>query len=246
MGGFLILCRRVFGRGILIVCGVLSVAFFSGNLIIPAIIFGVFALFGLCLSLRKSKTPSLKHVAPSVPTEIRIATPMSASKTGRTYESVRWGSPAPSPKQFGYACKLGIPIVDGMDRMTLSSLLDKAEEKRDRDIPPTKKQLDLAKSIGLPVPPGTSKRTLARLIDERLDQQADAAPADKQQLATIRDYHGVLPRAITSGEADQVIAFLEDHYLPCPFCGIEVCAMDDACCACDRSLKKLRIPIELP
>jgi len=64
-------------------------------------------------------------------------------------------------------------------------------------------------------------------------------------LKTIQGYHGVLPREVSPDEARSVIEFLEDYYLPCPFCGIEVCATDDECCACGKSLRRMRIPITL-
>jgi hypothetical protein len=64
-------------------------------------------------------------------------------------------------------------------------------------------------------------------------------------LKTIEDYHGVLPRKVSAEEAQRIIEFLEDHYLPCPFCKIEICATDDECCACGKSLRKMRIPIKL-
>ena len=62
---------------------------------------------------------------------------------------------------------------------------------------------------------------------------------------TIEDYHGVLPRRVSPDEAQRIVEFLEDHYLPCPFCGIEICATDDQCCACGKSLRTMRIPIKL-
>jgi len=82
-------------------------------------------------------------------------------------------------------------------------------------------------------------------IDEAIEQQRSGEPATKEQLKTIKEYHGVLPRAVTRGEANDVIEFLEDYYLPCPFCRIEICATDDECCACNKKLRKMKIPIKL-
>ena len=44
-------------------------------------------------------------------------------------------------------------------------------------------------------------------------------------------------------EARRVVEFLDNHSLPCPFCGIQVCACDNSCCASIGSLKRTRIPI---
>ena len=125
-------------------------------------------------------------------------------KTGLHYDTIRWGDPPPSRKQFGYAVQLGAQLRDGMTRWMLSDA-----------------------------------------IDEAIEKQRDDEPATREQLRTIKEYHGVLPRSVTRGEAKRVIEFLEDHYQPCPFCGIDVFATDEQCCACNKNLSRMKIPIEL-
>jgi hypothetical protein len=90
-----------------------------------------------------------------------------------------------------------------------------------------------------------TKWMLSDAIDAAIEEQRSGEPATKEQLRTIKEYHGVLPRAATRGKANRVLEFLEDYYLPCPFCGIEVCATDDECCACNKKLVRMKIPIKL-
>lgn len=113
------------------------------------------------------------------------------------------------------------------------------------DPPPSRKQFGYAMHLGADVRHGMTKWMLSRAIDEAIEQQRSDEPATKEQLQTIKNYHGVLPRAVTRGEANRVIEFLENYYLPCPFCGVEVCPTDDECCACNTKLHKMKIPIEL-
>jgi len=113
------------------------------------------------------------------------------------------------------------------------------------DPPPSRKQFGYAMSLGAQLRHGMSKWMVSDAIDEAIERQGAGEPAAKEQLRTIKKYHGVLPRAVTRGEAQRIIDFLEDYALPCPFCGIQVMATDDACCACGRSLRAMRIPIKL-
>jgi hypothetical protein len=113
------------------------------------------------------------------------------------------------------------------------------------DPPPSRKQFGYAMHLGADIRHGMTKWMLSDAIDEAIEQQRSGEPATKEQLQTIKEYHGVLPRAVTRGEANRVIEFLEDYYLPCPFCGIEVCATDDECCACNKKLGRMKIPIKL-
>jgi hypothetical protein len=99
--------------------------------------------------------------------------------------------------------------------------------------------------LGVVVRDGMTKWLLSEAIDEAIESHRSGEPANTEQLRMIHEYHGVLPRAVTRGKANKVIEFLEDHYLPCPFCGIEVCATDKECCACGKSLRRMRIPIKL-
>jgi len=111
--------------------------------------------------------------------------------------------------------------------------------------PPTRKQFGYAMNLAADVTNGMTKWMISDAIDEAIEQQRSDEPASKEQLATIREYHGDLPRTVTRGEATRVIEFLEDYYLPCPFCRIEICATDDECCACNKKLRKMKIPIKL-
>lgn len=119
------------------------------------------------------------------------------------------------------------------------------EDFRWGDPPPSRKQFGYAMSLGAQLRHGMNKWMVSDAIDEAIEAQRGGEPATKEQLRTIREHHGVLPRAVTRGEARRIIEFLEDYALPCPFCGIEVMASDDACCACSRSLRAMRIPIKL-
>jgi len=119
------------------------------------------------------------------------------------------------------------------------------EDFRWGDPPPSRKQFGYAMSLGAHVRHGMTKWMMSDAIDEAIEHQRSAEPPTKEQLRRIKEYHGVLPRAVTRGEAKRIIDFLEDHILPCPYCGIQVMASDDACCACGRSLRAMRIPIKL-
>lgn len=113
------------------------------------------------------------------------------------------------------------------------------------DPPPSRKQFGYAMHLGANVRHGMTKWMMSDAIDEAIEHQRSGEPASKEQLQTIKKYHGVLPQAVTRGDAKRVIELLEDYYLPCPFCGIEVCATDEQCCACNKKLHKMKIPIKL-
>ena len=84
-------------------------------------------------------------------------------------------------------------------------------------------------SLGVEIKDGMTKWMMSDAIDEAIERQRDHEPAASEQVREIRQLHGVLPRAITRGEARRVIEFLDNHSLPCPFCGIDVCACDNSC-----------------
>jgi hypothetical protein len=113
------------------------------------------------------------------------------------------------------------------------------------DPPPSPKQFGYAMSLGVEIKDGMTKWMMRDAIDEAIEHQRDGEPANQEQLREIQKMHGALPRAITRGEARRVIEFLEDHTLPCPFCGIPISAFDQSCCACNRSLRRMKIPIAI-
>ncbi len=113
------------------------------------------------------------------------------------------------------------------------------------DPPPSRKQFGYAMHLEAEITDGMTKWMISDAIDEAIEEQRSDEPATKDQLRTIKEFHAVLPRAITRGEANEVIEFLEDHYLPCPFCRIQICATDDQCCACNKKLNRMKIPIKL-
>jgi hypothetical protein len=113
------------------------------------------------------------------------------------------------------------------------------------DPPPTRKQFGYALHLGIEIRNGMTKWQVSDAIDGAIELQRSNDPASKEQLRLIKEYHGVLPRSINHGEANKVIEFLEDYCLPCPFCGVEIFATDDECCACNKSMRHLRIPIKL-
>jgi len=141
------------------------------------------------------------------------------------FANLRFGESPPTARQFAYAVALGAKLKDGVTFESISRLIDKAKASDHRP-----KKVD-------------------RPSDEEIEiiYHAIAAkgPTLASMLKTIQDYHGVLPRQVSPEEAQQIIEFLEDHYLPCPFCGIEVRAIDQECSACGKSLRKMRIPIKL-
>jgi hypothetical protein len=99
--------------------------------------------------------------------------------------------------------------------------------------------------LGADIRDGMTKWMMSDAIDEAIEQQRSSEPASKEQLQTIQEYHGVLSREITRGEATRVIKFLQGYYLPCPFCGSHVCATDCKCRACGKNLERMRIPITI-
>lgn len=111
--------------------------------------------------------------------------------------------------------------------------------------PPTMKQFNYAKSIGVAIYDGMSRWMLSDAITETIEEQRGSEPASKEQLQTIKLYHGTLKREINRGEARRIIEFLEEYELPCPRCRVPILATDQACCACNMSLRKLKIPIKL-
>jgi hypothetical protein len=113
------------------------------------------------------------------------------------------------------------------------------------DPPPSRKQFGYAMHLSAELRHGMTRWTVSDAIDEAIERHRSGEPATKKQLQTIKEFHGVLPRAVTRGEANQVIEFLEGYSLPCPFCGVEVCADDKSCCACNKSLRNMKIPIKL-
>lgn len=111
--------------------------------------------------------------------------------------------------------------------------------------PPSLRQFRYAMHVGADIRNGMTKWMMSDVIDEVIEQQRSGEPASKDQLQIIKEYHGVLPRAVTRGEANRLIEFLENYSLPCPFCGIEICAIDDECCACEKKLARMKIPLKL-
>lgn len=142
------------------------------------------------------------------------------------FANLRFGDNPPTPRQFAYAIALGVKLKEGVTFKSISRSIDKAKASGQRP----KKKAD-------------------RPSDEEVEviyhAISDKGPTLASMLKTIEDCHGVLPRQVSPEEARRIIEFLEDHYLPCPFCGIEICATDDKCCACGKSLRKMRIPINL-
>jgi len=141
------------------------------------------------------------------------------------FAHLQFGDNPPTVRQFAYAVALGVKLKDGVSFKSISHLIEKAKanaSRRNKGDRPSDEEVEL----------------IHHAIVER-------GPTLASMLKTIKQYHGLLPRDISADEARRLIEFLEDYYLPCPFCGIEVCAIDDECCACGKSLSRMRIPIEL-
>lgn len=114
------------------------------------------------------------------------------------------------------------------------------------DPPPTAKQVRYARHLGVRMVDGMTKETISEAIDEAIEKSRAHEPATREQLREIAAMHGVLPRPITRGEALRVIEVLQETDVNCPFCAGPICVDDSKCQLCGRSLRKLKIPIELP
>ncbi len=141
------------------------------------------------------------------------------------FAGLRFGDNPPTARQFAYAVRLGVKLKDGVTFNSISKLIDKAKASAHR--------------------PKKAGRPSDEEVEIIYHAISDRGPTLASMLKTIEDYHGVLPRKVSPEEARRIVEFLEDHCLPCPFCGIEICATDDKCCACGKSLRKMRIPIKL-
>jgi hypothetical protein len=141
------------------------------------------------------------------------------------FANLRFGDNPPTARQFAYAVALGVLLKDGVTFNSISKLIDKAKTSAHR--------------------PKKAGRPSDEEVEIIYHAISDRGPTLASMLKTIEDYHGVLPRSVSPEEAQRIVEFLEDHYLPCPFCGIQICATDDECCACGKSLRKMRIPIKL-
>ena len=141
------------------------------------------------------------------------------------FAGLRFGDDPPTARQFAYAVALGVKLKDGVTFKSISKLIDKAKAAAQR--------------------PKKANRPSDEEVEVIYYALLNRGPTLASMLKTIEDYHRVLPRKVSREEAQRIIEFLEDHYLPCPFCGIEICATDEECCACGKSLRKMRIPITL-
>lgn len=141
------------------------------------------------------------------------------------FANLRFGDNPPTARQFAYAVALGVKLKDGVTFKSVSTLIDKAKASAHR--------------------PKKADRPSDEEVAVIYHAISDRGPTLASMLKTIQEYHGVLPRKVSAEEAQRIIEFLEDHYLPCPFCKIEICATDNECCACGKSLRKMRIPIKL-
>jgi hypothetical protein len=142
-----------------------------------------------------------------------------------TFAHLRFGDNPPTARQFAYAVALGVNLKDGVTFDSISKLIGKAKASAHR--------------------PKKADRPSDEEVEIIYHAISDKGPTLASMLKTIEDYHGVLPRKVSAEEAQRIIEFLEDRCLPCPFCGIEIFATDDECCACGKSLRKMRIPIKL-
>ena len=144
------------------------------------------------------------------------------------FANLRFGDRPPTVRQFVYAVALGVKLKNGVTIDSISDLIDEAKAVANR-----------------PKKADRPSREEAEIIYYALLDKLDREPAPASLLKIIKDYHGVLPRRVSRGEAKRIIEFLEDYTLPCPFCRTEIFATDDECLACGKSLRKMRIPIQL-
>lgn len=136
---------------------------------------------------------------------------------------VCFGKNEPTVPQFAYALKLGINV----NKKTFDSIslaIDEAKEHEKK--PPIK------------VSPED--------IDILYEKLVSLSPAEAGYMADIKEYHIKLDRKITNKQAEDVLAFIENHHINCPYCKKELnsdmFSMDE-CIFCDGSFKTLKIPI---
>ncbi len=109
---------------------------------------------------------------------------------------------------------------------------------------PTRKQFEYALSLRVQFYNGMNRWTISEAIDTAIQEIRACEPASQEQLEAIERMHGVLKRAVSWSEAEEIIEYLDDYELPCPHCKIPVFATDSACCACGKSLRKMKIMIK--
>ena len=165
---------------------------------------------------------------------------MTTESASRTYSDFRFGDPAPTRKQFGYARSLGVRIVDGMTKEEVSIAIDTA-------LPPTADDLKEAAHFGIPVTQGMSKWDVMSAIIDAEESAERNGPANKEQLEYIAEMHGVLPLPwATYVQAEGAIKYLERLNAPdCEKCGCATCVDDNSCVNCGRSLRKRRFAVPL-
>jgi len=180
------------------------------------------------------KTKKVKFVKPNTITAQKttgglkttnIIIPLKEDDTNN--DSIEWttfSSNEPTYKQFMYAVRLGVVFPKTVSFNSISGLIEKAKKTR-------------------------GNKALLKIDEQRIiqlyEKKCSERTADRDSLKYIKEMHGVLPRIVTQKEADDIIEFLEEYRLPCPFCGNEIFAQDDMCLNCMKKLNGLRIPIEL-
>lgn len=141
------------------------------------------------------------------------------------YANMAFGKDVPTFSQFDYALDLGIN-PNGKTFKSISTAIDKAKERIQQG---GKKE---------PFPISHEHRSFF------YDMLIDNAPASTDYLREIRELHGELPGPITNKEAEEVIALIgdPDYTIICPYCHHRVPNMD-MCFNCDRSFRKVKIPL---
>ena len=142
------------------------------------------------------------------------------------FADVHFGKDCPTENQFSYALHLGIN-VDKKTFKSISTAIDKAKASGKQ-----RKPIEVDNE------------------DEDVLYQYLVAnsPASSDYMEELKELHADLPRPITNAEAEEIIEFLENHHINCPYCRKQLDSIMfsmESCPFCDGDFRNLKIPIFL-
>ena len=174
-----------------------------------------------------SKTMSMKSDLSGSGTDFDM--PVTAENVIQKYPQfagVCFGKNCPTQNQFSYALHLGVD-VNKKTFSTISTAIDKAKASGRR-------------TQAAPVDPDDEEVLYEYLVS--------VSPAGKEYMDEIKEYHADLPREITNAEAENILEFLENLKINCPYCNkiLDSTLFSlDSCIYCNKSFKGLKIPVYL-
>ena len=86
-------------------------------------------------------------------------------RTGLKYEDFRWGDPAPTRKQFGFAMSRDVALCDGMTKLDVSDALDALDEAEEAGQPATKDDLSAIREYHGKLPRKVTQGEAEQIID---------------------------------------------------------------------------------